>query len=100
MSCAKIAEPIEMPFGLWTPVGPGKHVLGGSLDRPMSMGNLYGKGHAELIDVPFWLWTRVGQRKHVLGGVHTCATWRIPMNCQRAVAMRSFCLITLTTCYS
>jgi len=29
MSCAKTAEPIEMPFGLWTLVSPGKHVLGG-----------------------------------------------------------------------
>ena len=26
MSCAKTAEPIEMPFGLWTRVGPRKHV--------------------------------------------------------------------------
>ena len=29
ISCAKTAEPIEMPFGIWTPVGPRKHVLGG-----------------------------------------------------------------------
>jgi len=29
MSCAKTAEPIEMPFGIWTRVGPRKHVLGG-----------------------------------------------------------------------
>ena len=28
VSCARTAEPIEMPFGLWTTVGPGKHVLG------------------------------------------------------------------------
>jgi len=27
--CAKMAESIEMPFGLWTRVGPRKHVLGG-----------------------------------------------------------------------
>ena len=27
MSCAKTAEPIEMPFGVWTWVGPRKHVL-------------------------------------------------------------------------
>jgi len=25
----KIAEPIEMPFGMWSPVGPVKHVLDG-----------------------------------------------------------------------
>jgi len=29
VSPAKTAQPIEMPFGLWTPVGPRKHVLGG-----------------------------------------------------------------------
>jgi len=30
VSCAEMAEPIEMPFGLWTLVGPRNHVLGGS----------------------------------------------------------------------
>jgi len=29
VSCAKTAEPIEMPFGLWTRMGPRKHALGG-----------------------------------------------------------------------
>ena len=29
VSCAKVAQPIEMPFGVWTRVGPRKHVLGG-----------------------------------------------------------------------
>jgi len=29
MSCAKMAEPIEMLFGVWTRVGPRKHVLDG-----------------------------------------------------------------------
>ena len=29
VSPAKTAEAIEMPFGLWTRVGPGKHVLDG-----------------------------------------------------------------------
>jgi len=29
VSSAKTAEPIEMPFGIWTLVGPRKHVLGG-----------------------------------------------------------------------
>jgi len=28
VSCAKIAELIEMPFGVWTLVGPRKHQLG------------------------------------------------------------------------
>jgi len=26
-NCAKTAEPIEMPFGTWTRVGAGKHIL-------------------------------------------------------------------------
>ena len=35
MSCAKMAEPIEMLFGLWTRVGRRKHVLhGGTLAPP------------------------------------------------------------------
>ena len=29
MSCAKTAEPIEIPFGLWTWVVPRKHLLDG-----------------------------------------------------------------------
>ena len=32
MSGAKTAEPVEMPFGLWTRVGPKKRVLGGVVD--------------------------------------------------------------------
>jgi len=30
MNCPKMAEPIGMPFGLWTRVGPRKHVLDGA----------------------------------------------------------------------
>jgi len=30
----KTAEPIEMPFGVWTQVGPSNHVLGRDLDPP------------------------------------------------------------------
>ena len=32
VSCAKTAEPVEMPFGVWTRVGPRNHVLGRSRD--------------------------------------------------------------------
>ena len=31
VSCAKTAELIEMPFGLWARMGPRNHVLDGSL---------------------------------------------------------------------
>jgi len=32
VSCAKTAEPIEIPFGLRTRLGPGNHVLDGGPD--------------------------------------------------------------------
>jgi len=32
VSCARTAEPIEMPFGIWTRVGPRKHGLGKGAD--------------------------------------------------------------------
>jgi len=76
MSCAKTAEPIEMPFGLWTRVGPAKHQLDGAQishakgqllrDTPgmidataMSCAKM-----TEPIDLPFGLRTWVGRRKH------------------------------------
>jgi len=33
VSCAKVAEPIEMQFGMRSPVGPRKHVLNGGTHR-------------------------------------------------------------------
>ena len=39
MSCAKTAEPIEMPFGLRIPVGPRNHVLNGGSDSSTERGN-------------------------------------------------------------
>ena len=42
VSLAKTAEPIEMPFGLRTLVGPGNNVLDGAPD--MGSGNFLGKG--------------------------------------------------------
>jgi len=84
MSCAKMAEPIEVPFGMWTRVGPTKHVLDGGPDPPYEGTILRGKGQsivkhwdsllcgggkmAEPIEVPFGMWTRVGPTKHVLVG--------------------------------
>jgi len=44
VSPAKMAEPIEMPFGLRTRVGPENHVLDGGPDPPMGRGNFKGKG--------------------------------------------------------
>ena len=44
MSCAKTAEPIWMPCGLWAEMGPRNHVLYGGPDPPMRMSNFEGKG--------------------------------------------------------
>ena len=79
-----MAEPIEMPFGLRTGVGPRNHVLDGGQDHPMGTGNFEGKGTfhckvqghsavicaktAEPMELPFGLWTLVGPKKHVLRG--------------------------------
>jgi len=41
VSPAKVAEPIEMPFGTWTHVGPMNHVLDGS-NLHTQRGNLEG----------------------------------------------------------
>jgi len=41
--CAKMAEPTEMPFGLWAQMGPRNHVLHGSPDPP-GKGQFSGKG--------------------------------------------------------
>jgi len=75
MSCAKTAEPIDMPFGLWTQVGSWKHVLDGGLDPLCEGATFRGKnmpGHvqqhsavscakmAEQIEMLFGLWTRMG----------------------------------------
>jgi len=42
VSPAKTAEPIEMPFGLRTWVGPRDHVLDGSSDPHMGRGKYFG----------------------------------------------------------
>ena len=41
VSCAKMAEPIEMPFGLWSPMGRRNYVLDGSPQvlRDVAMAN-------------------------------------------------------------
>ena len=39
VSPAKTAEPIEIPFGSRTRVGPENYVLGGGPDAPIGMGN-------------------------------------------------------------
>jgi len=43
VSPAKTAEPIELPFGLRTWVGPGNHVLDGGSDPPWKGTNFGGR---------------------------------------------------------
>jgi len=43
VSPAKMAEPIKIPFGLWTRMGPRKHALDGSPDPPIGRKILRGK---------------------------------------------------------
>jgi len=118
VNCAKMAEPIEMPFGTWTRVGPRKHVLyvaqiphaKGQLLRTEehAIKNMHGHARrhsaarcakmAEPIDLPFGLWTRVGRRNHKFNRIRQCAvtggnigkTWRIRLNRQSSAAMRPY----------
>jgi len=41
--CGKTAEPIGMPFALWSPMGPGNRVLHG-VQIPRGKGQFLGKG--------------------------------------------------------
>ena len=41
MSWAQTPEPVDMPFGLWTWLGPRNHVLGGGFD-PKGKGQFCG----------------------------------------------------------
>jgi len=79
MSPAKMAEPIEMPFGLRTRLDQRNHVDGiqispwegailGKRDGPLkSIWTLCGEPAktAEPFEMPFGLWTRVGLRNYV-----------------------------------
>jgi len=77
-----MAEPIEIPFGIRTQVGPKNHVLDGGPDPLMGRGKHEGKGRptvkymalsshlckGEPIEIAFGLWARMGRRNHVLDG--------------------------------
>jgi len=44
-TCAKVAEPIEMPFGLWAWSGSRHHELDGGPDALTRRDSFGGKGH-------------------------------------------------------
>jgi len=118
VSPAETAEPIEMPFGLRTRVGPRNHVLDGGQHPPWEGAILKVYGHsagicaktAEPIDLPFGLWTRVGPRKHKFNRIrqtapmfpHGRAHCRHLANANEpsvCCCYAALCQITLTTCY-
>jgi len=84
ISPAKMAEPSEMSFGLWSRVSPGNHA---GVQMPPCKGViLRGKGRpivkkyrdslpwavwklTELMEMPFGMWTLVGPMKHFCGSV-------------------------------
>jgi len=118
VSLAKTAEPIEMPFGLRTWVGPGNHVLEWGPDPPMGRGNFEGGNGLPTVkyrDFLSWvLQKRVDRIKHKFNHIrkvapmctisfvfarwrqcahiegHIVATWRIRLNLPSAAAMRSY----------
>jgi len=63
VSPAKTAEPIEMPLGLRSRVGPGNHVLDGSPDLPMPMrrGKFWGENGRPIVKF-----------RHTLRSGHLC----------------------------
>jgi len=76
VSPEKTAEPIEMPFGMRTLVGPTNHVLNRGADPPLH-GAISGgcsprrlcigvRKMAESIDMPFVELTHVGPKKYAL----------------------------------
>jgi len=48
MSCAKTAEPIEMPFGVWTQAGPRNSVLGRARKEQFFLGGGHLPAHCEV----------------------------------------------------
>jgi len=49
VSPAKMDEPIELPFGLRTWVGPGNHVLDGGPDPSMERGKFLGENGRPIV---------------------------------------------------
>jgi len=81
VSPAKTAEPIEVPFGLSTWVGPRDHALDGGSDPPWEGANFLGTmgvplystvvcgKTVEQIEMPYGLWALMDPRNRVFHGV-------------------------------
>ena len=111
---AKTAEPIAMPFGMWTRLGLRNHVLDGVPDSHTRRGNFEGKNGQLAHDMPEHVWRsiyskRLGRGWHrygtdyadwgVLdGGAH----WRNLANTTEPCMYSgdaALCQIALTACY-
>jgi len=99
VSPEKTAEPIEMPFGMWTRLDARKHAVDEDPDRrACEVEILTGKsGQTRTCWAVYILkTTQPGQQWYgadadwVLDGVHIGATWRIRLNRQCAAAMRPY----------
>jgi len=68
--CAKTAEPLEMPFGLWALMGCRRLVLDGGTEmlRDVAVATI----------LAFYIWVHIG------------ATWRIRLSRPCAAAMRPY----------
>jgi len=103
ISPVKWLNRLRMPFGMWTWVGPGNHVLigvqippcrgviSGGKKRPavkyrILCRELWRNGWLVVIGIGTW----VDPRKHYWMGVHTGATWPIRLNRPCAAAMRPY----------
>ena len=116
MSCAKAAEPVEMPFGLWARMGPWTRMescirwvqitscedtIFRETNMPWQALRLSAVSCAKMaepIDLPLELWTWAGRRKHKFNricqvapmGGHIGATWQIRLNRPSAAVLRPY----------
>ena len=101
VNAAKAAEPIVMPFGMFTRMGPRNHVLDGSPDTNTRRANFEGEnGLVQDKDVRYTQRDSAGARTRtvrcgmpiglLLTGMHIGAAWRIRLNRPCAAAMRSY----------
>ena len=77
ISCAKTAEPIDLPFGLWTWVARRMHKFNCICQMapicPMTHSVVSCAKTAEPIDLSFGLWTREGWTKHKFNRIRQVA---------------------------
>jgi len=94
-SPVKSVELIDMPLGIWTQVGPRKHVLDGVQIPPWEGAVLRGKRESPLWSVATicrvlcknGIWIPLSPRSMCYMWVHVGASWRTWLNCPFAAVM-------------